>query len=107
MQFRGGMSELMRQAARMQRTIDQIKEEIKTREVTAGAAGDKVKATATCEGKVTRIEVDPAFLAAEGLELICDAIAVAVNTALAHADQMVEDEVAKVTGGVKLPNLSC
>jgi DNA-binding YbaB/EbfC family protein len=106
MQFRGGMSELMRQAARMQRKIDQIKEEIKTREVTAGAAGDKVKAIATCEGKVTRIEVDPAFLAAEGLELTCDAIAAAVNTALAQADKLVEDEVAKVTGGVKLPNLS-
>ena len=106
MQFRGGMSELMRQAARMQRKIDQVKEEIKTREHTAGAAGDKVKATATCDGKLTRIEVDPAFLAAEGLEMVCDAIAAAANSALALADKDVEDEVAKVTGGVKLPNLS-
>jgi DNA-binding YbaB/EbfC family protein len=106
MQFRGGMSELMRQAARMQRKIDQVKEEIKSRELTAGAAGDKVKATATCEGKITRIEVDKAFLEAEGLEMACDAIAAAVNTALAQADKIVEDEVAKVTGGVKLPNLS-
>jgi nucleoid-associated protein EbfC len=106
MQFRGGMNELMRQAARMQRKIDQIKEEIKSREVTAGAAGDKVKATATCEGKLTRIEVDPAFLQEEGLELVCDAIAAAANAALALADKLVEDEVAKVTGGVKLPNLS-
>src|SRR5687767_14713045 len=106
MQFRGGMSELMRQAARMQRKIDQVKEEIKTRELTCGAAGDKVKATASCEGKITRIEVDPAFLEAEGLELVCDAIAAAANAALAQADKLVEDEVAKVTGGVKLPNLS-
>jgi nucleoid-associated protein EbfC len=106
MQFRGGMSELMRQAARMQRKIDQVKEEIKSRELTVGAAGDKVKATATCEGKITRIEVDKAFLEAEGLEMACDAIAAAVNTALAQADKVVEDEVAKVTGGVKLPNLS-
>jgi nucleoid-associated protein EbfC len=106
MQFRGGMSELMRQAARMQRKIDQVKDEIKSRELTAGAAGDKVKATATCEGKITRIEVDKAFLEAEGLEMACDAIAAAVNTALAQADKIVEDEVAKVTGGVKLPNLS-
>jgi DNA-binding YbaB/EbfC family protein len=106
MQFRGGMSELMRQAARMQRRIDQVKEEIKTREMTAGAVGDKVKATATCEGKISRIEVDPAFLEAEGLEMVCDAIAAATNAALALADKTVEEEVAKVTGGVKLPNLS-
>jgi nucleoid-associated protein EbfC len=106
MQFRGGMSELMRQAARMQRKIDQVKDEIKSRELTVGAAGDKVKATASCEGKITRIEIDPAFLAAEGLEMTCDAIAAAVNGALTQADKIVEDEVAKVTGGVKLPNLS-
>ena len=106
MQFRGGMSELMRQAARMQRKIDQVKEEIKSREITAGAAGDKVKATASCEGKITRIEIDPAFLEQEGLELVCDAIAAAANAALTLADKTVEDEVAKVTGGVKLPNLS-
>ncbi|HMJ54261.1 MAG TPA: YbaB/EbfC family nucleoid-associated protein [Polyangiaceae bacterium] len=106
MQFRGGMSELMRQAARMQRKIDQVKEELKSRELTAGAVSDKVKATATCEGKITRVEVDPEFLAAEGLEMACDAIVAAVNAALAQADKLVEDEVAKVTGGVKLPNLS-
>jgi len=106
MQFRGGMTELMRQAARMQRKVDQIKEEIKSRELTVGSAGDKVKVTVTCEGKISRIEVDPAFLAQEGLELVCDAIAAAANAALALADKTVEDEVAKVTGGVKLPNLS-
>ena len=104
MQFRGGMSELMRQAERMQRKIEKVKEEIKTRELTAGAAGDKVKVTATCEGKLTRIDVDPAFLAAEGLEMVCDAIAAAANAALTLADKTVEDEVAKVTGGLKRPN---
>ena len=106
MQFRGGMNELMRQAARMQRKIEQIKEEIKDQEHSSGTAGDKVKVTATCEGKITRIEVDPEFLKAEGLELVCDAIAAAANGALTAADKAVEDEVAKVTGGVKLPNLS-
>ena len=62
MQFRGGMNELMRQAARMQRKIEQVKEEIKDQEHAATSAGDKVKVTATCEGKISRIEVDPEFL---------------------------------------------
>jgi DNA-binding YbaB/EbfC family protein len=106
MQFRGGMNELMRQAARMQRKIEQVKEQIKDQEHAVTSAGDKVKVTATCEGKITRIEVDPEFLKQEGLELVCDAIAAAANGALAAADKAVEDEVAKVTGGVKLPNLS-
>ena len=44
MNFRGGMTELMRQAARIQRKIDQTKEELKDKEVVFGSAGDKVKA---------------------------------------------------------------
>ena len=66
MQFRGGMNELMRQAARMQRKIEQVKAEIKDHEHAATAAGDKVKVTATCEGKISRIEIDPEFLKQRG-----------------------------------------
>ena len=100
-QFRGGMSEAMRQAARMQRKIEQLKAEIKDREHTAGAAGDKVKVTATCEGKLSRVEIDPEFLAAEGLEMVCDTVTAAANAALALADKHVEEEMAKITGAVK------
>jgi DNA-binding YbaB/EbfC family protein len=104
--MRGGMNELMRQAARIQRKIDQLKQELQDKEHSATAAGDKVRVTATCGGKITRVEVDPAFLAAEGLELACDAIVGASNAALTAAEKVMEEEVAKVTGGVKLPNMT-
>src|SRR3569833_2835622 len=59
MQFRGGMNELVRQAARMQRKIDDVKKGIKDKEVSAGAAGDKVTVVVTCEGKLRSIKIDP------------------------------------------------
>ncbi len=70
--FNGGMNELMRQAARMQRKIEQVKKEVGDKEVSATAVGDKVKATVTLSGKVSRIEIDPEFLKTEGLELGLD-----------------------------------
>jgi DNA-binding YbaB/EbfC family protein len=105
MQIRGGMSELMRQAARMQRKIDQVKAELKDKEVTGSSAGDKIAVVVTCEGKVSRITVDPQFLASEGLEMTLDAVAAATNSALEAADKLVESEVAKVTGGMKIPGI--
>ncbi|HQY64923.1 MAG: YbaB/EbfC family nucleoid-associated protein [Myxococcales bacterium] len=105
MQFRGGMTELMRQAARIQRKIDQTKEELKDKEVVFSSAGDKVKATATFGGKVARIEVDPEFLAAEGLDLTLDAVCAAVNGAIDVADKAMAAELEKATGGVKIPGL--
>ena len=105
MQFRGGMNELMRQAARMQRKIDQVKAEIKDREVTGSAVGDKVTVVATCEGKVRAIKIDPEFLASEGLEMTLDAVVAATNAALEAADKLSEAEIGKVTGGVKIPGM--
>lgn len=105
MQFRGGMNELMRQAARMQRKIDQVKAEIKDREVTATAAGDKVSVVVTCEGKLRAIKIDPEFLSSEGMEMALDAVVAAANAALTDADKLVETEVGKVTGGMKIPGM--
>ena len=105
MQFRGGMNELMRQAARMQRKIDDVKAGLKDIEVTGSAAGDKVKVMVTCEGKLRSITIDPEFLAAEGLEMTLDSIVAASNAALDEADKKVDAEVNKVTGGIKIPGL--
>jgi DNA-binding YbaB/EbfC family protein len=105
MQFRGGMNELMRQAARVQRKIEQTKKDCQDKEVVAGAAGDKVKATVTYGRKVTRIEIDPEFLKSEGMELALDAAVAAVNSAIEQADKAMEAEVEKATGGVKIPGV--
>ncbi len=105
MQFRGGMNELVRQAARMQRKIDQVKEGLKDREVSATAVGDKVTVTVTCEGKLSKIAIDPEFLASEGLEMALDAVVAASNSALDAADKLVEAEINKVTGGIKIPGM--
>lgn len=104
MQFRGGMNELMRQAARMQRKIDERKAQLKDDEVSASAAGDKVKVVVTCEGKVRAITVDPDFLK-EDVELAMDSIVAATNAALEDADKKVEAELAKITGGLKIPGM--
>jgi DNA-binding YbaB/EbfC family protein len=105
MQIRGGLNELMRQAARVQRKIEEKKAEVGEREVTATAAADKVKVTATYARKVTRIEVDPEFLKSEGVDLALDGVCVAVNAALEAADKAMEAEIGKVTGGVKIPGV--
>lgn len=102
---RGGMNELVRQAARLQRRVEQARKEVKDVEVSASSAGDKVSATVTCEGKVKRLVIDPAFLQEEGLDMALDALAAALNTALEAADKRVEEHVDKATGGLKIPGL--
>jgi DNA-binding protein YbaB len=100
------MNELMRQAARLQRKVEQTKKENEDKEVVASAVGDKVKATVKLSGKVSKIEIDPEFLKSEGLEIALEGVVVAVNAGIEQADKAMEAEVEKVTGGVKIPGLT-
>ncbi len=106
MQFRGGMNELMRQAARMQRKVEQAKAAVKDNELVSTAVGDKVKATVTLGGKVVKIEIDPDFLKSEGIELALDGACAAINSGLEQASKAMEAEVEKATGGMKVPGVT-
>jgi DNA-binding YbaB/EbfC family protein len=105
MQFRGGMNELMRQAARMQRRIDEAKASLKDRELIVEGLGGKVKVTVTLGRSVKRIDVDKEALLAEDADLVLDAVCAALNQAIEQADKQMEAELEKVTGGVKIPGM--
>ena len=106
MQFRGGMNELMRQAARMQRKIDEAKTQLKDTELVVEGMGGKVKVTVTLGRSVKRIEIDPATLAAEDKDLVLDGVCAAINQGIEQADKQMEVELEKVTGGVKIPGMT-
>ena len=105
MQFRGGMNELMRQAARMQRRIDQAKIELKEREIEVDGLGGKVKIGVTLGRSVKQIKIDPETLKSEDVDLVLDGVCAAINQAIEQADKQMETEIEKVTGGVKIPGM--
>ena len=103
--FRGGMSELMRQASRMQRKIEARKEELKADTVEASAGNDQVTAVANGGRELVSITIAPALLESEELDMVQDLIVAATNAALTKASEMVEEELEKVTGGMKIPGV--
>jgi DNA-binding YbaB/EbfC family protein len=105
MQFRGGMNELMRQAARMQRRIDEAKSTLKDREITVDGLGGKVKVVVTLGRSVKRIDVDKQALLGDDAEFVLDGVCAAINQAIDQADKQMEAELEKVTGGVKIPGM--
>lgn len=105
MQFRGGMNELMRQAARMQRKIDEMKTQLKDKELAVEGLGGKVKVTVTLGRSVKRIEIDPEMLKNEDNNLVLDGVCAAINQGIEQADKQMEVELEKVTGGVKIPGM--
>ena len=95
----------MRQASRLQRKVDKRKEELAEETVEATAGNDQVKAIVSGAGRLVQIEVAPALLEGEDRDMAQDLVVAAVNAALEKSEQMVEAEVEKVTGGMKLPGV--
>jgi DNA-binding YbaB/EbfC family protein len=105
MQFRGGMNELMRQAARMQRKVDQARGELKDKELTVESLGGKVKVVVTLGRSVKRIDIDKQTLSKEDTDLVLDGVCAAINQGIEQADKQMEAELEKITGGVKIPGM--
>lgn len=105
MTFRGGMNELMRQASRLQRKVAQRKEELKSETVEAGAGNDRVKVVVNGGRELVSVTIDPELLKGEDLSMVQDLVVAATNAALVKANEMIEAEVEKVSGGVRVPGL--
>ncbi len=105
MQFRGGISELMRQASRIQRKVDETREALKNECVVATGANDKVKVTANYARELVRVEIDPEFLA-DDRDLALDALVATANAALKLATEAMDKEISKASGGLKLPGVT-
>ena len=55
----GNMSNLMKQAQRMQRQMEESAKELETAEFTATAGGGAVEVTVTGKKEVTKVKLDP------------------------------------------------
>jgi hypothetical protein len=101
----GGLGQMMKQAQKMQAQILKIQEEMAERSVEASSGGGMVTVTANGKQEVLSIRIEPEVVDPEDVEMLQDLVAAAVNEALKKAQEMVAEEMAKVTGGMQLPGL--
>ena len=98
----GNMAQIMKQAQKMQQDMQRVQEELATREFSAAAGGGVVKATVTGQKVVKAIEIDPACVDPEDVEMLQDLVLSAVNEALRLAEDTTAAEMNRLTGGMNL-----
>ena len=100
-----GMQDMMRQAQQLQQKMSEVQQQMANTTVEASAGGGMVTVTATGSLTVTSIKIDPTVVDPEDLQMLEDLIVAATNEALKKAREMMESEMSKVTGGLKLPGM--
>lgn len=101
----GNMQQMMKQAQRMQQEMQRLQAELELREVEASAGGGMVKVVATGKKEIKSITIAPEAVDPDDVEMLQDLIMAAVNEAIRAAEDMVQSEMSKVTGGLNLGGL--
>ena len=99
------MNKLMKQAKQMQAKMSKVQEELEEKKVEATAGGGAVKVVVNGKQEVLDLEIDPDAVDSEDVEMLEDLILGAVNEGLRKAQDMVDDEMGKVTGGMNIPGM--
>ncbi len=100
-----GLGNIIKQAQQLQAKILKVQEEMANRTAEASAGGGMVTAVANGKQEIVSLKVEKEVVNPEDVEMLQDLIVAAVNAALKKAQEMVAEEMKKLTGGLYIPGL--
>ncbi len=104
--FGGGMSnmkqiqQLQAKAMKMQREMEEAQAALDEETVTASAGGGVVEVTVSGKKEVTKVKIDKEAVDPDDVEMLEDLVMAAVNEALRKMEELSQERMAKITGGI-------
>ena len=102
--MKGNLSDLMKQAQKMQADMQKTQEELANVEILGEAGAGLVKVVMTGRHDVKRVSIDPAVLS-EDKEVLEDLLAAAVNDAVRKVEKTTQDKMGGLTAGLNIPGM--
>ena len=99
-----GVGKLLKQAQKMQRSIEALQTQLEAKEIAVTSGGGAVKLTVNGAGKFTALTLDAEFLK-EDAKLVADTLLVAIQDAAKQAKDYNDAEMQKVTSAFQAPGL--
>ena len=99
----GNMAGMMKKVQKMQADMKKMQEELKTRTVEASVGGGAVTVVMNGEKIIESLKLNPTAVDPEDVEMLEDLVMAAVNEASKKVDDLLAQEMGKVTGGLNLP----
>ena len=99
------MQRQMQQMQVMQQKMEQVQAEIDEMETTATSGGGAVTVTVAGTKTLKKIEIKPDVVDPDDIEMLQDLILAAANEALRQMEEISQNEMNKLTGGLGLPGM--
>ncbi len=100
------MGNLMREAQKLQEKMMQMQEEAKQKTAEASSGGGMVTVVANGAGQLVSVNIEKEAVDPDDVEMLQDLVLAACNEAIKRAQEMVGDEMSKLTGGMQIPGMS-
>jgi DNA-binding YbaB/EbfC family protein len=95
----------MKQAQKLQEKMAKVQEELAAKTVEATSGGGMVTAIVNGKFELVAIRIEKDVVNPEDIDMLQDLIVAAVNEGIRKAQEMASAEMAKVTGGMKIPGM--
>ena len=96
----GNMNNLMKQAQRMQRQVEETTKELEEKEYSASAGGGAVTVTVSGKKEVLSVKLAEEVVDPDDIEMLQDLIVAATNEALRKMGEESQAAMSKLTGGL-------
>lgn len=100
-----GFGNIMKEAQKLQAQMAAMQEEVGRRKVEATAGGGMVTVEANGKQELTAVKIDPEVVNKDDVQMLEDLVLAAANEALRKSRELVQQELGKLTGGLKIPGL--
>ncbi len=102
----GNMNNLMKQAQRMQRQMEESQKEMETKEFSASAGGGAVEVVISGKKEITKVTLSPEVVDPDDIEMLQDLIISATNESIRKATETMNREMEKFQSGLNIPGLA-
>ena len=104
--MKGGMGDMMKQVQQMQARMTQMQAELENAELEASAGGGMVKVVVNGKNEIKSITIDPEVVNPEDVEMLQDLIVAALNQAREKTQEIQQQQMSGLTGGLSIPGLN-
>jgi DNA-binding YbaB/EbfC family protein len=98
--------QFMKQAQQLQQRLAKAQEELEESTVEATSGGDMVRAVVSGKMRLTALTIDPEAVDPEDADLLGEMVMAAVNEALQKAQDLAQQKMGAITGGLNIPGLT-
>ena len=96
----------MKQAQQMQAKMMRVQEELEIKTVEATSGGGMVTAIVNGKHELMSLKIEKDVVDPEDIEMLQDLVVAAVNEGVRKAQEMAQEEMSKITGGLNIPGLA-